>query len=269
MRFRHARAAPSWRHSVRTLWKGTARARGRRSFGARPVLSRACPAPHRARWFARVARLRATAIALSLGTRPSTCPSDARARRAKPVTLGPYTTEGHCTSGRPPFLRRQVRAPTRQRCLSLRVVCCVCGALARHCARSLWGQGLARALPTRARAAPSWRHSDYAPWNDTTQARSRRSFGARPVLPRASPASHRARWLARVARLRASAIALCWDEAQHVRLRRVRAPRQVGVTLPTQYGRALHEREAAVPSAPGPCFHVPALPLTARGGLRV
>ena len=90
---------------------------------------------------------------LSLGTRPSTSASDARARRAKPATLGPHTMKGHCTSGRPPFRRRQAPAPTCQPSLSLRVVACACSALARHCARSLWGRGPARALPTRARRA--------------------------------------------------------------------------------------------------------------------
>ena len=48
-----------------------------------------------------------------------------------------------------------------------------------------------------------------------------------------------------------------------------RARRRAGDTRAIRYGRALHEREAAVPSAPGPCSHGPALPLTARGGLRV
>ena len=48
-----------------------------------------------------------------------------------------------------------------------------------------------------------------------------------------------------------------------------RAPRRAGDTRSIRNGRALHEREAAVPSAPGPCSHVPALPLIARGGLRV
>ena len=254
-----ARAAPSWRHSVHALWKGTARARSRRSFGARPVLPRASPAPHCARWLARVARLRATALALSGDEAQHVRFRRARAPRQAGDTR-PRTMEGHCTSEKPPFLRRQARAPTCQPSLSLRVVACACSALARHCARSLWGRGPARALPTRARAAPSWRHSVHAPWKGTARARSRRSFGARPVLPRASPAPHRARWLARVARLRATALALSGDEAQHVRFRRARAPRQAGDTRSIHYGRALHEREAAVPSAPGPCSHVPALP---------
>ena len=250
VRFRRARAAPSRRHSVHTLWKGTARARGRRSFGARPVLPRASPASHSARWLARVARLRATALALSgdeaqhvrfrraraprqagdtrfmhygraLHEREAAVPSapacaptcqpcpslrevacacsalarhcarslwgrgparalPTRARRAKPATLGPCTMEGHCTSERPPFLRRQARAPTCQPSLSLREVACACSALARHCARSLWGRGPARALPTRARAAPSRRHAVHALWKGTARARVRRSFGASP-----------------------------------------------------------------------------------------
>ena len=153
VRFRRARAAPRWRHSLHALWKGTARARGRRSFGARPVLPRASPAPHCARWLARVARLRATALALSGDEAQHVRFRRARAPRQALATLGPYTMEGHCTSERPPFLRRQARAPTCQPCPSLREVACACSALARHCARSLWGRGPARALPTRARRA--------------------------------------------------------------------------------------------------------------------
>ena len=99
-------------------------------------------------------------------------------------------------------------------------VACACSALARHCARSLWGRGPALVLLTRARAAPNWRHSLHALWKGTARAGGRRSFGARHVLPRGSPAPHRARRLARVARLRATALALLsGDEAQHVRFR--------------------------------------------------
>ena len=43
------------------------------------------------------------------------------------------------------------------------------------------------------------------------------------VLPRASPGPHFARWLARAPRLRATAFALSWEEAQHARFRRARA----------------------------------------------
>ena len=177
--------------------------------------------------------------------------------------------EMQCKRGRPPFLRRKARAPTCQPCVSPRKVASACSVLARHCARSLWGRGPARAFPTRARAAPSWRHSVNAPWKCSASAGGRHSFGARPVLPRASPASHRARWLPHVARLRATALALSGNEAQDVRSRRARAPLQAGETRFMHHGRALHEREAAVPSAQGPCSHVPALHLTARGGLRM
>ena len=177
--------------------------------------------------------------------------------------------EGHCTSGRPPFLRRQARAPTCQPSLSQREVACACNALACHCARSLWGQGPASALSTCACVTPSRRHFVHTLWKGTARARGRRSFGARHVLPSASRGPRRAWWLARVAHLRATALALSWDEAQQVRVRRARAPTLAGGSRPMHHGRALHEREAAVPPAPGPCSNVPALPLTARGGLRV
>ena len=75
-----------------------------------------------------------------------------RARRGALATLGPYAMEGHCTSERPPFRRRQAPAPTGQPSLSLRVVACACSALVLYCgARSRWGRGPARALPRRAR----------------------------------------------------------------------------------------------------------------------
>jgi len=136
---------------------------------------------------------------------------------------------------KPQFHWRQARAPTCQISLSLRVVACSCRALARYRARSLWGRGPARALPTRVRAAPSGWHSVHALWKGTARARSRSSFGARPVLPRASPPSFCAWCLARVARLRATALALSGDEAQHVCFRRARAPIQVGDTRPIHY----------------------------------
>ena len=79
-----------------------------------------------------------------------------RARRGALATLEPYAMEGHCTSERPPFRRRQAPAPTGQPSLSLRVVACACSALVLYCgARSRWGRGPARALPPRARAAVS------------------------------------------------------------------------------------------------------------------
>ena len=177
--------------------------------------------------------------------------------------------EGHCTSEKPPFLRRQACAPTCQPSLSLCVVACTCSALACHCARSLRGGGLARAPPTRARPTPSRRHSVDTLRKNTARARGRRFYGARPALPRASPPSHCAWRLARVARWRATALALSGDEAQLVCFRRARATRQAGDTRLIHFGRALHAREAAVPSTPGLCSHVRALPLTVRGGLHV
>ena len=152
---------------------------------SQPVLPRA-GLPLTARGHLRVERACAPLRSLSLETRPSTCASNARARRAEPVTHGPCIKEGLCTSERPPFLRRQAGAPMCKPSLSLRVVACACSALARHCARSPWGRGPARALLTRARAAPSRERSDHVPRNGTARARGRRSFGARPVLPRAS-----------------------------------------------------------------------------------
>ena len=65
------------------------------------VLPRASPGPHLVRSLARVARLRATAGALS-GRSPSTCHSDARARLAALVALGPCPMERRCTSEKPP-----------------------------------------------------------------------------------------------------------------------------------------------------------------------
>ena len=179
--------------------------------------------------------------------------------------------EGHCTSERPPFRRRQARAPTCQPSLSLRVVACARSALALSCARSLsLGARPSTGACRRARAAPRWRHSVHTQWKGTARARGRRAVGARPVLPRSSPPSHCAWWLARVARSRSPALArsLCIGTRPSTGAAAARAPRRAGDTRSIRNGRALHEREAAVPSAPGPCSHVPALPLIARGGLR-
>ena len=129
--------------------------------------------------------------------------------------------EGHCTSEKPPFLRRQPvfprasPAPDFARWLA-RV------ALARLRACSLWGRGPARALPTRARLAAL---ATLTPRTMEGHCTSEKPpfLRRQPVLPRASPASDFARWLARVARLHASALALSGGEAQHVRFRRARA----------------------------------------------
>jgi len=253
--------------------------------------------------------------ALSLWGRGPARALPTRARRTALAILAPCTMEGHCTSERPPFLRRQACAFTCQPCPSLSEVARACSALARLCARSLWGRGPARALPTRARRAalatlaprtlkghctserpafllrkPVLPRASPAPhcarWlarvarlrvsalalsgDEAQHVRFRRTAPAtlaprtlerhctserppfllrQPVLPRASPAPHCSRWLARVARLRISALALSGDEAQHVCFRRARAPRQAGDTRSMHYGRALHEREAAVPWA--------------------
>ena len=72
------------------------------------------------------------------------------------------------------------------------------------------------------------------------------SFGARPCSHVQSPGPHLWRWLARVARLRATALALCWKEAHHVRFQRARAPRRARGTRTLRYGKARHKREAAV-----------------------
>ena len=122
-------------------------------------------------------------------------------------------------------------ASTCQPCPSLREVGCACSALARHCALSLWGRGPARALPTRTRATPCWRHLLYALRKGTARARSRRSFGARPCshVP-ALPLTSRGVGCG-VARLRATALALTGDEAQHVHFRLARMRRAVLAAL--------------------------------------
>ena len=71
-------------------------------------------------------------------------------------------------------------------------------------------------------------------------------FRCKAMLPRASPGPHLVRWLARVARLRDTALALCWEEAQHARFRRARAPRHAGDNRLVCYRRALYKREAAL-----------------------
>ena len=238
-------------------------------FLPRQVRAPTCQPPyHCAWWLAREARLCATALTLS--------GDEAQHVRFRHVRTPRQDGGTRSMHHRRALHERQAAGPSAPgpcshmpASVSPRVVACACSALERHYALSLWGRAPARALPTRARAAPSRRHSVRAPWKGNARARSHRSFGARPVLSYASYPSHCAWWLARVARFRASALALSGDEAQHVRFRRARAPLKAGGTLPMHHGRALHEREAAVPSAPGPWCHVPALPLTVRGGLRV
>ena len=140
---------------------------------------------------------------------------------------------------------------------------CACSALARHCARSLWGRGPARALPTRARRAAL---ATLAPRTMEGHCTSERPpfLRRQPVLPRVSPAPHSARWLARVARLRATALALSGDEAQHVRFRRARAAPRWRHSFHTRRKGTARARSRRSFGA-SPCSHVPAIPLTARG----
>ena len=122
------------------------------------------------------------------------------------------------------------RAPTCQPCPSLREVACACSALACRCARSLWGRGPVRAVPTRvcrvtlatlaSRTMEGHCTSEKPPF-----------FRRQPVLPRTSPAHHCARWLVRVSNL--THAVPNWRHSLR------------------NYGRALHEQEAAVPSAHG------------------
>ena len=178
--------------------------------------------------------------------------------------------EGHCTSERPPFRRRQAPAPTGQPSLSLRVVACACSALALYCgARSRWGRGPARALPRRARRGALATLGPYAMEGHCTSERP-------PFRRRQAPAPTGQPSLSlRVVACACSALVLyCgarsrWGRGPARALPPRARRRRAGDTRAIRYGRALHEREAAVPSAPGPCSHGPALPLTARGGLRV
>ena len=231
-----------------------------------PVLPRANPAPHCARWLARVARLRTAALALSWEEAQHARLLRVRAAPRWPQSIHALRKDTARARSRPSSVH--CRAPTCQPWPLLREVACAYSPLARHCARSLWGRGPARALPTRACTAQSRGHSVYAPWKGTARARSHRSFGARPVLPRASPAPHCARWLARVARLRATALALSGDEAQHVRFRRARAALRWRHSVHTRWKGTARARSRRFFGA-SPCSHVPALPSTARGGLRV
>ena len=183
-----ARAAPTRRHRLHALWKGTARARSSRSFGARPVLSRANSAHHCARWN-RACSVLARNCARSLWQRG---PARAVPMRARAAPIWRNSLHTLCKGTARARSRRSFGARPVLLCASPAPHCAkwrsACSALARHCARSLWGRGSARALPTRARAAPRWRHSIHTLYKGTARASSHRSFGARPVLPHASHA---------------------------------------------------------------------------------
>ena len=105
VRSRSARNAPSTRHSLYALWKGTARARRRRSFGAsRAPTCQPCP---RLREVAFACSALARLCARSLWGRGPVRALPMRAQRAALATLALCTMEGHCTSETPPFLWRQ------------------------------------------------------------------------------------------------------------------------------------------------------------------
>ena len=86
--------------------------------------------------------------------------------------------------------------------------------------------------------------------------------GGRPLRVQRLSMAHRASAASAARRLRATALTLCWEEVQHVRFRRARAPRHADGTRSTRYGRVLYRREAdlhrcmaVLPHAsPGPHF---------------
>ena len=92
----------------------------------------------------------------------------------------------------------------------------------RHCAPSLLGGGAARALPTCARRATL---AALAPCAVEGHCLSEEPpfLLRKAVLPRASPGPQLVRWVLRVARLRATALALSGEKAQHARFRRAHA----------------------------------------------
>ena len=186
------------------------------------VLPRASPGPYFARWLARIARLRATALALSGDEAQHVRFRRARApRRAGDTHFTYYGSALHEREAAVPST--PARAPTCQPCPSLREVACVCSALARHCACSLWGT-----RPSTCASDARARRDALATLAPCTLERHCTSekppfLRRQSVLPRASPALHCARWLARVVRLRATALALSGEEAQHVRSLRARA----------------------------------------------
>ena len=156
--------------------------------------------------------------------------------------------EGHRTSGRSPFLRRQPVLPH--------------ASPAPHCARSLSrvarlrasvlalsGDEAQLARLLRARAAPRRAQSMHVLWKGTARAGGRRSFGARPcshmpVLPLT------ARGRLRVYRACAPLRWLSMGTRPSTRACCARAPRRAGNTCSLHFRRALHERENAVPSVP-------------------
>ena len=96
----------------------------------------------------------------------------------------------------------------------------------------------------RTRAAPRWSDSLHAPRKGTARARSRPP-SVQGRAPCASLGPHLVRWLARVARLQATALALSGEEAQHVPFRPAHVPGRARRTRFMRCGRALHKREAA------------------------
>ena len=75
----------------------------------------------------------------------------------------------------------------------------------------------------RRRAASCWLWSLDAVWKGTARARGRSFLRCKAALPRTTSSVHFVRWLARVVRLCATALAVSGEEAQHARLPHARA----------------------------------------------
>ena len=210
-----ARAAPRWRHSLHAPWKGAAQARSRPSLvqGRAPM----CPLWPALRGVACACSALARHCTRSLLGRGAACALPTRARAALRWRHSLHALWKGTARARSRPSSMQDNALTCQPWPSLGEVACVCSALARHCVQSLLGGGAACSLATRARAAVtdgtrSMRHERALHKRETALLR------REAMIPRASSGPHLVRWLARVARLRATALALCWEEAQHAPL---------------------------------------------------
>ena len=219
-RLRRARAAPRWLESVHALWKPTAPAR-RPSPSVHGRAPTCQPRPPTSSRLARVrTRERATARSLSGGGAARALA--ACARRAALVGVGPCPMEAHCASetalslGARPCSDVPAAASNEQ-------PACACAHSERATARALSREEAQHARLRRARAAPRWLESVHALWKPTAPAR-RPSPSVHGRAPTCQPRPPTSSWLAHVRKqTRHRARSLSREEAQHARLRRVRA----------------------------------------------
>ena len=220
------------------------------------------------RWLAHVARLRATALAVSGEEAQHVCLPPARPALRWLKSL--HALWNGTARARDPRYSVEGRAPMCQLRRSLREPASACSALVRHCVASLWvsGEDAQYARLPRTRATNCAGRGRSMSCGMALYQQEAAILRCKAVLPRASCGVHFASRLARVARVRHLAACLSRGGAARALFaracRELRRPRSLNYPME---GHCTSERPPFFGARP--CPHVPAAASTSRAALHV